>query len=136
VLFNLLAHCAAGTLVLPLALVSGLLTFPTTCACGAAQPHSHPLYAVAGHDHQVAGGHHGPDDSDLPPIVEVETAGAILGAAGAGAHAEMQAAWTVLSSLVAGRGTRPVVSHDRRRPDGADPSLDPPPPQAQLRTIA
>ena len=40
-----------STLLLPIALVGGLLTFPTICGCGEALPHDHALYILAGHNH-------------------------------------------------------------------------------------
>jgi hypothetical protein len=129
-LFTLLARCAAGTLVLPLALVSGLLTFPTTCACGAAQPHSHPLYAVAGHDHRDADGH------AAAVVVSAESDGAVLAAAGSNAHTESQAVWVTPATLGGSRATRPPVSRECRRSGGVDPSLDPPPPRRLLRASA
>lgn len=38
-------------LVLALGLVLSLLTFPTTCRCGAELPHEHVLFALPGHHH-------------------------------------------------------------------------------------
>lgn len=46
-----LTRLAASTLIVPFALVAGMLSFPTTCTCGADQPHQHPLFGVAGHHH-------------------------------------------------------------------------------------
>jgi hypothetical protein len=37
--------------ILPLALIAGLLSFPTVCACGAELPHEHALFALAHHTH-------------------------------------------------------------------------------------
>lgn len=46
-----ITRLAAGTLIVPTALVAGMMTFPTTCTCGADYPHDHPLYGIAGHHH-------------------------------------------------------------------------------------
>lgn len=50
---------AASTLIVPAVLVTGLLSFPTTCTCGADYPHEHPLFGIAGHHH----GHQQPASS-------------------------------------------------------------------------
>lgn len=47
----------SGSLLLTVALLAGLLNFPVTCACGAAVPHGHSLFQLAGHHH------HGPADA-------------------------------------------------------------------------
>jgi hypothetical protein len=44
-----LSACIA--LMLPFTLVAGLLTFPTSCACGAELPHDHGLFTLHRHDH-------------------------------------------------------------------------------------
>jgi len=40
-----------SAVVVPVALVAGMLTFPTTCQCHADQPHPHALFGLAGHHH-------------------------------------------------------------------------------------
>jgi hypothetical protein len=61
---------------LPAALVAGLLTFPTACACGDALPHEHALFALADHRHAstpgesdhglMSGNHTGPSMQMMP----------------------------------------------------------------------
>ena len=38
-------------LLIPILLSSGLLLFPTTCACGSSMPHEHALYGLGHHHH-------------------------------------------------------------------------------------
>ncbi len=55
-----LTHARAGsqpgrrlllTLLVPLGLTAGLLTFPTVCSCGEPLPHDHALFMLADHHH-------------------------------------------------------------------------------------
>jgi len=46
---------SAGGLILVLALVAGLLNFPSTCQCGAEVPHPHSLFLLADHHHSQDG---------------------------------------------------------------------------------
>lgn len=46
---------SAGGLILVLALVTGLLNFPTICHCGAELPHPHSLFVLADHHHSPDG---------------------------------------------------------------------------------
>ena len=46
-----LTRIVAGTLLVPLTLVTGLLTIPTTCQCDAQLPHPHALLALGDHSH-------------------------------------------------------------------------------------
>jgi hypothetical protein len=51
---------SASGLILVLALISGLLNFPSTCQCGAELPHPHSLFLLADH-------HHSPDGETETP---------------------------------------------------------------------
>jgi hypothetical protein len=46
---------SASGLILVLALISGLLNFPSTCQCGAELPHPHSLFLLADHHHSPDG---------------------------------------------------------------------------------
>jgi hypothetical protein len=48
---------ALSTLIIPIALIAGMLSFPSTCQCGAVLPHDHSLFMLAGHSH-LSGAHH------------------------------------------------------------------------------
>jgi hypothetical protein len=46
-----LTRLLASTAIVPTALVAGMLSFPTTCQCGADQPHGHSIFEMRDHYH-------------------------------------------------------------------------------------
>ncbi len=61
----LLTRLAASTVIVPATLVAGLMTFPTTCACGSDYPHEHPLFGIAGHRHDDRPTKSGSEDVEI-----------------------------------------------------------------------
>jgi hypothetical protein len=51
-----IAGLLSASVALPALLVVGLLSFPSSCACGAVMPHDHSLFVLSAHHH--AARHH------------------------------------------------------------------------------
>lgn len=51
----MVARIGISTLLLPALLISSLLSFPSTCRCGAELPHTHSIFGLAGHSHGATG---------------------------------------------------------------------------------
>lgn len=117
---------AASTLIVPVALVAGMLSFPTTCQCGADQPHEHPIFGLASHHH---GNQHtrpdGPHDEAIragahgvsvqTPAGQATAPLTAIGAPGFTLHALPRTAMTIENVIA---------------PDGMGATPDVPPPQA------
>lgn len=120
-----IARLAASTLIVPTALVAGMLSFPTTCTCGADYPHEHPLFGIAGH-------HHGPQqerqEGPHGPAYSSDTHGVSV-------HAPMASASPALQAISAMTQTlqplpRPSIAIAQIiQPDGTQSTPDVPPPQ-------
>ena len=50
-ILSVLARVIASTAIVPAFIVAGLLSFPTTCQCGADYPHDHSIFDMPGHHH-------------------------------------------------------------------------------------
>jgi hypothetical protein len=67
IILRVIFRIIAGSSLVPAFLVVGLLSFPSSCQCGAALPHDHSLFALASHSHvhpPTGGHHHGADTID------------------------------------------------------------------------
>lgn len=123
---RMLGRNATGTgLILALALVLSLLSFPTSCRCGAALPHEHALFELPGHNHrgQPAAGTVGTTDArdyNGPVLRSAEGSGAI----GQPATAVVQLLPYPLLRLLQVPLFSSVIA-----PDGLVLVLDPPPPR-------
>jgi hypothetical protein len=116
---------AAG-LSLTLLLVLGLMTFPTTCRCGADLPHQHGLFELPGH-------HHG----DAAPLVGYGTSGnhdlerpVVRAPEGSGANTQVSAATVQSLSYPPVRWPQRSPLSSSLVPDGRSVVPDPPPPRA------
>jgi len=126
--FNILIYFTrllVSTAIVPTALVAGMLSFPTTCQCGADQPHSHSIFEMRGH-------HHGPRTEDPKHDREVIR----VGVDGVTAQAPTASATPTLAAVFA--TAVPVESLPRAgiaittpsMPDGQQSTPEVPPPQA------
>lgn len=79
---------SAGGLILVLALITGLLNFPSVCHCGAELPHPHSLFLLADHHHSPDGeiessAHDNtPDTESSPPATRAIGPGPFVQGAG------------------------------------------------------
>ena len=64
-IITLITRLAAGTLLVPITLIAGLMTTPATCQCGADLPHAHALVGFAGHHHNDDGSQSIRDDGEV-----------------------------------------------------------------------
>jgi hypothetical protein len=121
-----ITRLAAGTLIVPATLVTGLLTFPTTCTCGAEQPHEHSIFGIADHHH---GGQHVRNDGPHGEAIRVETQGVTLqtptGTAAPALTAVHQDAVRLLSLPQASTPNETIQT-----PSGRSTTPDVPPPRA------
>jgi hypothetical protein len=85
---------ALVTLIMPIALIVGMLSFPATCQCGAEIPHDHSLFMLAGHSH-IPGAHHHSNDhgaSESPRRASVTYDGPTVQLPAANASAQTEGA--------------------------------------------
>lgn len=122
-----LTRLAASTLIMPAVLATAMLSFPTTCTCGAEYPHEHPLFGIAGH-------HHGPDGQTTEPKRQTDVAHASVD--GPSIQASSGAAALSLTAIPTGSTRiqpipRPLLTFAAiHPPDGTHATPDVPPPQA------
>jgi hypothetical protein len=64
-ILTFITRLAVSTLLVPIALVAGMMTTPTSCKCGAVLPHAHTLFGIAGHYHGDGESQSGRDDSEI-----------------------------------------------------------------------
>ena len=62
---EVVARVGISSLLLPALLISSLLSFPSSCRCGAELPHVHGLFSLAGHSHTGTGTGTGADASSV-----------------------------------------------------------------------
>jgi hypothetical protein len=122
-----LTRLAASTLIMPAVLATAMLSFPTTCTCGAEYPHEHPLFGIAGH-------HHGPGGETDSQQRRSDIAHASVD--GPSVQASSGSAALSLTAIPTG-GThlrsipRPPLQYAITNvPDGTHATPDVPPPQA------
>jgi hypothetical protein len=122
-----LTRLAASTLILPAVLATAMLSFPTTCTCGAEYPHEHPLFGIAGH-------HHGPTGPTDEPKRRTEVAHASV--EGPSVQASSGSAALSLTAIPTANTRiqpipRPLLTFAAMHaPDGTHATPDVPPPQA------
>lgn len=112
-------------LILALGLVLGLLTFPTTCRCGAELPHEHVLFELPGHHHD---GQSTASDSTTDDARDYD--GPVLRASDGWAAIGQPV--TVAVQLLASpllRSLRSILPFTDVLPDGLVVTPDPPPPR-------
>jgi hypothetical protein len=122
----LFTRLTASTLVVPAVLAASMLSFPTTCTCGAEYPHEHPLFGIAGHHHgaqRTTTG--GPDTEFIRSGIHGITVEASTGASSPTLTAT-HAAETPLQPLP--RPEKPA--HISQPSDGVSATPDVPPPRA------
>jgi hypothetical protein len=122
-----LTRLAASTLIVPAVLATALLSFPTSCTCGAEYPHEHPLFGIAGHHH----GPTGPTDEPQrrPNHARTKVAGPQVQAPSATAASLLTAIPTGSANIQSiPRPLLILVTTDA--PDGTHATPDVPPPQA------
>ncbi|HEX5165798.1 MAG TPA: hypothetical protein VFV93_10415 [Thermomicrobiales bacterium] len=122
-----LTRLGASTLIMPAVLATALLSFPTTCTCGAEYPHEHPLFGITGH-------HHGPGGEADSQQRRSDVSRASVD--GPSVQASSGAAALSLTAIPTGSAhlqsiPRPLLQFGiTNAPDGAHATPDVPPPQA------
>ena len=120
-----LVRLLASTAIVPTALMAGMLSFPTTCQCGADHPHEHSIFQMHGH-------HHSETREEVESNREVVRAGVD----GATVQTPTGTATPALSAVHAGTTVlqplpRAALMADAQlTPDGHHSTPDVPPPQA------
>jgi hypothetical protein len=115
----------ASTAIVPTALVAGMLSFPTTCQCGADQPHGHSIFEMPGHDH----GEQRDDTGNDREVIQAGGDGATVQTPAGNATPALAAVQTATTSLqTLPRAT--LETDAALMPDGYQLDTDVPPPQA------
>jgi hypothetical protein len=120
-----LIRLLASTAIVPTALVAGMLSFPTTCQCGADQPHEHSIFEMPGHHHGDTREGSGGDREVVRAGVEGATVQASTGTATPALWAVQTTSPTLQPLPRAALGADAAL-----RPDGHHSTPDVPPPQA------
>ncbi|HYI15034.1 MAG TPA: hypothetical protein VEX37_06565 [Thermomicrobiales bacterium] len=120
-----LTRLMASTAIIPTALVAGMLSFPTTCQCGADRPHEHSIFEMPGHHHGEQRTTHGGPDIEL---IRASTDGVTVQTPTGGATPSLAAVRAVASHL--GDLPRASLPNDATLiPDGLQSVPDVPPPE-------
>ena len=125
-LLIVVTRLAAGTVLVPLALVAGMITIPTTCQCGADYPHAHALFGIAGHHHGHTHTAYTRDDAE--PITSGQLGVTIQAPSGSALQASAATTPSLPTHHIlpnAGMASTTVL-----KPDGLTSVPDVPPPRA------
>jgi hypothetical protein len=120
-----LIRLLASTAIVPTALVAGMLSFPTTCQCGADHPHEHSIFEMPGHHHGDTRQSSGGDREVVRAGVDGATVQAPTGTATPSLSA-VQTAAPALQPLPRAA----LVAEAALKPDGHHSTPAVPPPQA------
>jgi hypothetical protein len=118
-----LTRLLVSTAIVPTAIVAGMLSFPTTCQCGADHPHGHSIFEIRDHYHGER-----PNSSEKREPVRAGVDGAIVQTPIGNAMpalAAVQTAATALQPLPRAA----LVAGGEQMPAGLQLSPDVPPPQ-------
>jgi hypothetical protein len=119
-----LTRLLASTAIVPTTIVAGMLSFPTTCQCGADYPHGHSIFEMPGHSH----GERRNDDSRDREVARAGVDGATFQYPTGNATPSLAAVQTPVSALQP-LPRAALIASAELMPAGFQTTPDVPPPQ-------